>query len=436
MQFLGLGADVRNGDARWRGHFYRVEIMLAVKSVAKRLQFGGQHIRLAVDVGGDVAQSDRAMIHGIHARHDGQQCLRGADVAGGLVALDVLLTGLQGHAQCRAALAVLAHTDDAARDDALEIVLAGKEGRMWPAIAHRHSETLAVAQYHIGTPRTGALQQHKAHDVGSHGYERPHGMHLFGKGGKAFHLTVLGRILQHGTVKLLGDVHLFVVAYHQFDAQRTATGDEQVDGLREAIGRDEELADACLLLGARTGIVEHDHRLRSGSGLIEQRCVGDLQPCQVADHCLEIEQCLQAALGYLGLIGRIGGVPSRILQHIAFHHVGHNAVVVAQSDIRAVELVLGAHLADMGCKFGLGHGLWQVEVLLQADGRGNRLGDQFLDAGHPDGGEHGVNILLAWAYVAVNESVLLHDDGLGMEARIYPVEGEIVRVVGGITNKG
>ncbi len=125
-------------------------------------------------------------------------------------------------------------------------------------------------------------------------------------------------------------------------------------------------------------------------------------------------------MGYLGLIGRIGGVPSRILQHIAFHHVGNDAVVVSEPDIGAVELVLGAHLADMGSKFGLGHGLGQVEVLLQADGRGNRLGDQFLDAGHPDGGDHTVNILLAWAYVAVNESVLLHHDGLGKEARINP----------------
>jgi hypothetical protein len=327
-------------------------------------------------------------------------------------------------------LAVLAHTDDAARDDALEIVLTRKEGRMWPAIAHRHSETLAVAQYHICTPRTGALQQHKAHDVGSHGYERPYGMYLFGEGGKAFHLSVLGRILQHGTVKLLGDVHLFMVAYHQFDAQRTAAGDEQVDGLRKAIGRDEELADACLLLGARTGIVKHDHRLRSGSGLIEQRCVGDLQPREVADHRLEIEQRLQAALGYLGLIGRIGGVPSRILEHIAFHHVGNDAVVVSEPDIRAVELVLGTHLTDMGSKFGLGHGLWQVEVLLQADGRGNRLGNQFLDAGHPDGGKHTINVFLAWAYVAVNESVLLHDDGLELEARIYQRNREIVLSVG------
>jgi hypothetical protein len=58
------------------------------------------------------------------------------------------------------------------------------------------------------------------------------------------------------------------------------------------------------------------------------------------------------------------------------------------------------------------------------------LADQFLNAGHPDGGEHTVNVFLAWAYVAVNESVLLHDDGLELEARIYQRNREIVLAVG------
>jgi hypothetical protein len=55
----------------------------------------------------DSPQSGRAMIHGVHARHDGEQDLRGAHVAGRLVPPDVLLARLQSHPQGRAAISVL-----------------------------------------------------------------------------------------------------------------------------------------------------------------------------------------------------------------------------------------------------------------------------------------------------------------------------------------
>src|SRR5213078_3062197 len=47
------------------------------------------------------AQALGPVVHRVHARHHGQQHLRGADVARGLLAADVLLACLQGHAQRR-----------------------------------------------------------------------------------------------------------------------------------------------------------------------------------------------------------------------------------------------------------------------------------------------------------------------------------------------
>ena len=50
---------------------------------------------------GDASEARRAVIDGIHRCDDRQQRLRGADVARGLLAADVLLAGLQGAAARR-----------------------------------------------------------------------------------------------------------------------------------------------------------------------------------------------------------------------------------------------------------------------------------------------------------------------------------------------
>ena len=66
--------------------------------------------------------------------------------------------------------------------------------------------------------------------------------------------------------------------------------------------------------------VRHRHGLGGGGGLVEQRGVGELQAGQVDDHRLEVEQRLEPALADLGLVGRVGGVPARVLQHVALDH--------------------------------------------------------------------------------------------------------------------
>ena len=60
--------------------------------------------------------------------------------------------------------------------------------------------------------------------------------------------------------------------------------------------------------------VAHQHRLGRRGAFVEHRGVGDLEPGQVADHRLEVEEGLQPALGDLGLVGRVGRVPARVLE--------------------------------------------------------------------------------------------------------------------------
>src|SRR2546422_2437705 len=63
---------------------------------------------------GDAAQPFGPVIHGVHARHHGEEHLRGADVARGLLAPDVLLARLQRHAERGTAGGIARYADDAA----------------------------------------------------------------------------------------------------------------------------------------------------------------------------------------------------------------------------------------------------------------------------------------------------------------------------------
>ena len=67
------------------------------------------------------------MVHGIHPGHHRQQHLSRADVAGGLLATDVLLTRLQRHPQRGLPVGVARQPDDPPRQQALEFIARGEE---------------------------------------------------------------------------------------------------------------------------------------------------------------------------------------------------------------------------------------------------------------------------------------------------------------------
>ena len=88
------------------------------------------------------------------------------------------------------------------------------------------------------------------------------------------------------------------------------------------------------------------HRFGGGGGLVQQRRVRHVHSRQVRDHRLEVDQRLQPALGDLGLIGRVGGVPAGILEDHPQDHTGRDGVVVAQADIRAEQRLRSATWAS------------------------------------------------------------------------------------------
>ncbi len=109
--------------------------------------------------------------HGIHARHDGEQHLRGADVGGRLLAADVLLARLQGQAVGLVPLGVDRDADEAAGDLALEAAVHGHVAGVRTAEAHRDAEALGAADGDVGAPLTRGAGQGEREQVGAGGHE-------------------------------------------------------------------------------------------------------------------------------------------------------------------------------------------------------------------------------------------------------------------------
>mmetsp|Transcript_75959 Transcript_75959/g.183660 ORF Transcript_75959/g.183660 Transcript_75959/m.183660 type:complete len:504 (-) Transcript_75959:911-2422(-) len=134
-----------------------------------------QHALQAMHAPRDVTQPSRPVVNGVGGRDVGQQRLRRADVGRGLVAPDVLLTRLHGHAQRGLATRVARDADHTAGHLALEFVGTREESRVRATIAHGHAQALCRANGHVGAPLTRRAQQRQRQQIG--------GSHHHGAGG-------------------------------------------------------------------------------------------------------------------------------------------------------------------------------------------------------------------------------------------------------------
>ena len=108
---------------------------------------------------GDSRQSVGTVIHRVHAGHDREQHLRGADVRRRLLATDVLLACLQREAVRGIARSVHGHADQATRHRAFEVITGGEVARVRTAVTHRHAEPLRRAHDDVGAPFAGRNEQ-------------------------------------------------------------------------------------------------------------------------------------------------------------------------------------------------------------------------------------------------------------------------------------
>ncbi len=193
-------------------------------------------------------------------------------------------------------------------------------------------------------------------------------------------------------------------------AERLGPGLQHRDGLRQALRVDEE--------GVGFGggdPARHAHRLGGGGRLVEQRGVGDVEPGQVADAGLEVEQGLEPALADLGLVGRIGRVPGRVLEDVALDRRRHRGAVIALADQRGQELVLVGGGAQPLDRTALRQGGTELGRFLLADAGRQGLVDQCVEAVGTDHLQHAGDLLHRRAdMAAVGEVVgivLVHRHG-------------------------
>ena len=105
-----------------------------------------------------------------------------------------------------------------------------------------------------------------------------------------------------------------------------------------------------------------------------------------------------------GWYGRVGGVPGGGFEDVAADHRRGDGVVVALADHLHGRLVLGGELAQFGQHLDFAEGAVQGEGLFLADGIGDRVVNEAINAVVADGLEHGVDVgLAAGADVAVCE---------------------------------
>ena len=203
---------------------------------------------------------------------------------GRLLAADVLLAGLQRHAQRRLAAAVDRDADDPARHGALVRVLGGEEGGVRPAIAHRHAEALGRAERRCRHPARPAASAASA----------PGGRWRRRRGRPAAWTAAMAGRRSRIAPSLAGYCSrapntASAVELGQRDRPTTSSmprwpgaGPQHGERLRVQSRVDEEQGGF-----AAADAVRHGHGLGGGGGLVEQRGVGQLHAGEVDHHLLD-----------------------------------------------------------------------------------------------------------------------------------------------------
>ena len=385
----GLAGDV---------HGERVEPRVVPEVEPGLAQAGGQIGGEGAHPRGDRPQPVGPVVHGVHRGHDGQQHLGGADVGRGLLAADVLLSGLQCQPVGGAAGGVDRDPDEPPGQGPAELVAGGEEPGVRSAEAHRHAEALGRPDRGVGAQLARRDQQRAGQQVGGHDGQPAGLVHrVDDRPEVADDARGPGVLQQHGVGVGGGQVG-GRVAHHHVEAQWLGPGCHHGDRLWVALGVDEE--DVARVAGRAPG---QSHGLGGGGALVEHRGVRDLHPGEIAHHRLEVEQRLEPALADLGLVRRVGRVPGRVLEDVAEDDARRVGAVVALPDQRGEDLVAVGQRPQAGDGLGLGQGTLDLERLVDADGSRDGLVEEVVERGHLEGAEHAVDVFGRRTDVAVGE---------------------------------
>ncbi|MNQ45934.1 hypothetical protein D3C85_597330 [compost metagenome] len=346
------------------------------------LKPGGKDAGQPMNPLGNSLEPFGAVVDRIETGDIGQQHLGRADVGVGLLPANVLLAGLQGHAQGGVAPRIFRNTDDPPGNRALVFIAAGKKCCMRPAVAHGHAKSLGRAEHHIGTQFTRRGQQQQAQQIRGDTGQGLLRVQVIDQWPQVVDFTVGVGVLQQRAehLVLLQVIHS---VDDQLEAETLSAGLHHGNGLRVAVFVDKE--QVAFGLGDPLG---QGHGFRRGGGFIEQRGIGQLQAGQVDGQLLEVQQRFEPPLGDLWLIGGVRGVPAGIFQHITQNDRRCEGAVVAHADQAGPDLVLLGITAQLGQRGLFIECRGQVQRPVEADARRHRLLDQFDPTAQAEAVEH------------------------------------------------
>ncbi len=308
-----------------------------------------------MDTRGDAFEAGRAVPRRVETGDVGEQHLRRADVGRGPLAPDVLLAGLECQPQCRPARGVGADPDEAAGKCPRRVRMGGDESRVRPAERHRHPEALRRTDHDVGAELPGRRREHAGQQIGGDDRQAAGGMDRLDRRRPVGDRTSRGREAEEGAEPRPFGQRVDVTD-DELDADRFGPRRQHRDRLRVRVVVDEEA-----IAGTTGQPTRHRHRLGRRGRLVEQRSVGDLEPGELGDHRLEVEQRLEPALADLGLVRRVRRVPRRVLEHVAGDHGRHDRVRVAHPDQAREHPVLAGELAELGDHVALAHRPGELE---------------------------------------------------------------------------
>ena len=307
---------------------------------------------------GDGLQPLGAVMNGVKRRHHREQNLGGADVAGGLVPADVLLTGLQGQAQGGTPLGVPGLTHQPARHLAAVGITGGEERCMGTATTHGNPKALGTAHSDVCTEISHGLEQHLRQRINSNGDQGSVRVGPFDTGARVPKPAAASGKLQQDAKNILTPTEVRRLGNLQLHTDGLTAGAQHGQGLGQHGGIHQETA--CALAFAHTKA--HRHGLGCGRGLIEQGCVRDRQSRQLADQGLKIQQCFQTPLGDLRLVGGVSGVPRRIFQHLALDQRRRGGAEVTQADQGTAQLIAAGQRSQLSQSRGFIHSCRQIRT--------------------------------------------------------------------------
>ena len=209
---------------------------------------------------------------------------------------------------------------------------------MRSAEPQRDAEALARADRDVSAPLPRRTQQRQRQEVccGDHvGADR---VRLCRERSMIAHSAAGAGILDENAEAVVVRQSVAEISHDDLDAHRKRARVHDRFRLWQHVGVDIETA-----AGRRGVAAAQRHRFGGGRGLVEQRGTRDRKSGEIGDHRLEVEQRLEPALRDFGLVGRVRGVPGRVLQNVAADHRRRVRAVIAEPDHRCRD---GVHRRD------------------------------------------------------------------------------------------